>query len=216
MTPRRQQPRELRARPTALRVGTLEAQLLASADGDEAAFAALYARVAPRIYGLVLRILRDEREAEEIAAQVFVEIRQTSSRFDPGTGSAHAWLMAIAHRKAVQHVRQSRPRDDTVSVEGTDPGPLGEPASQAHSSLEVRVTPSALELAYFGGHTCHEVAQLLNVSLRTAASHIRDGLRGLQDDLSSVATEPVRGSGLAAGDVLTHHQFRHLTTEEHT
>jgi RNA polymerase sigma-70 factor (ECF subfamily) len=181
MTPRRQQPLELRTRPTTLRVGTLETQLLALADGDEAAFATLYERMAPRIYGLVLRILRDEREAEEIAAQVFLEIRQTSGRFDPGTGSAHAWLLAIAHRRAVQRVRQTRPRDDTVSVEGTDRAPLGGPASQAHSCVEARVIPSALELAYFGGHTCHEVAQLLNVSLRTAASHIRDGLVGLRE-----------------------------------
>jgi RNA polymerase sigma-70 factor (ECF subfamily) len=154
------------------------------------AFASLYEAAAPRIYGLVLRILRDERESEEATAEVFLEIWQTSSRFDPTFGSARAWLTTIAHRTAVRRVRQTRYRGDTVSVEGTDPAAQGGAASPAPSSLDARVIPAALELAYFGGHTCHEISQLLNLSLQTATSHIRDGLTLLGEDLAPRATEP--------------------------
>lgn len=183
MSPRRRRPvRDLRARPRATRVGTLEAQLMASAGGDAVAFASLYERAAPRIYGLVLRILRDARESEEVTARVFLEIWQTSSCFDPTLGSAHAWLTTIAHRSAVQRVRQTRYRGDTVSVEGTDRAAQGGAASPAHSTLDARVIPAGLELAYYGGHTYQEVSQLLNVSLQTATSHIRDGLILLRED----------------------------------
>jgi len=163
---------------------------MASAGGDAAAFASLYERAAPRIYGLVLRILRGEREAEEVTARVFLEIWQTSSRFDPTLGSAHAWLTTIAHRSAVQRVRQTRPRGDTVSVEGTGRAAQGWPTSPAHSALDARVISAAVELAYFGGHTYHEVSQLLSVSPETATAHIRTGLIRLGEDLSPVATEP--------------------------
>src|SRR5262245_51091634 len=74
------------------------------ARGDEAAFGELYELVAPRVYGLVLRVLRDPAQAEEVAQEALVEIWRTAGRFDAGRGSATAWMFTIAHRRAVDRV----------------------------------------------------------------------------------------------------------------
>src|ERR1700710_2437807 len=89
------------------RLAALEAQPLASSRGDAAAFADLYDSVSPRVHGLVLRILGDVHQSEEVTQEVLLEIWRTSSRFDPGRGSAAAWVMTMAHHKAVDRVRSS-------------------------------------------------------------------------------------------------------------
>ena len=61
--------------------------------GDESAFAQLYDAVAPRLYGLVVRVVRDPAQSEEVTQEAFLEIWRTSSRFDPQRGSALGWMM---------------------------------------------------------------------------------------------------------------------------
>lgn len=69
-------------------LGPLDAQLLQSGAGDVSAFAELYDGVAPRIYGLALRVLGDVHQSEEVSQEVFLQIWQTAARFDPDRGSA--------------------------------------------------------------------------------------------------------------------------------
>ena len=176
---------------------TLESQLVAASRGDEAAFAALYDSLAPRVYGLVVRILRDAHQSEEVTQDVFLQVWETSTRFDPTRGSALSWVMTLTHRRAVDRVRSAEAarRRDTRDTERTLSPPFDETAETAHASLEaVRVRAAladlsptqrqALELAYFGGHTHHEVSELLNIPLGTAKTRIRDGLIRLRDHLA--------------------------------
>jgi Sigma-70 region 2 len=79
----------------ALQRETLQSQLLAASRGDEAAFAALYDSVAPRAYGLVLQILRDVHQSAEVTQEVFLQVWETSNRFDPARGSALSWVMTM-------------------------------------------------------------------------------------------------------------------------
>lgn len=182
---------------------TLEALLMASSRGDAEAFADLYGRMAPRMYGLVLRVVRDAHQSEEVTQEVFLQVWQTAGRFDPGRGSALSWLMTIAHRRAVDRVRHAEGwhRRSTADAERAREMPYDETVVAAHASMdgkEVRVALAtlsplqrqALELAYFGGCTHTEVSRILQIPLGTAKSRIRDGLLRLRAVLSPPAAEP--------------------------
>ena len=182
---------------------SLAAQLVASSRGDESAFAALYDALVPRVYGLVLRVLNDQHQAQEVTQEVFLQLWETSSRFDPERGSACSWIMTIAHRRAVDCVRSSvaARRRDTVDAELGSKALFDQTAEAAHASLDAQrlraaVTTlsetqrQALELAYFGGRTHTEVSQLLQLPLGTAKTRIRDGLIRLRDILPTSTAAP--------------------------
>ncbi|GAB2980370.1 ECF RNA polymerase sigma factor SigK [Nocardioides montaniterrae] len=172
----------------------LPALLHRSARGDEAAFAELYDATAPRVYGLVRRVLRDPHQAEEVAQEVYLEVWRNASRFDPARGSALAWILTIAHGRAVDRVRSAEAagRRDEAYERRNREVEHDSTAEAAHASFEARRVRSALDqltpvqreavsLAYLGGYTHTEVAGLLDLPLGTAKTRIRDGLIRLRD-----------------------------------
>jgi RNA polymerase sigma-70 factor, ECF subfamily len=169
------------------------AGLLASvARGDQAAFESVYDQLAGPVYGLVRKVLRDPAQSEEVAQEVMLDVWRTASRFDAGRGSAVAWVMTIAHRRAVDRVRSesaSTQREQKLApgpVSGDDVAELVETALDrqrvrrclgALTSLQAE----AVKLAYYGGYTYPQVAELLGVALGTVKTRIRDGLIRLRD-----------------------------------
>lgn len=167
-----------------------------SARGDEDAFAALYDATSRRLFGLVLRIVRDHAMSEEVTQEVYLDVWRHCARFDPERGSALSWLMTIAHRTAVDRVRASeasRRRDDAHATTSQEVE-FDTTAETAQASLEAQrvrralttltdAQRSAVELAYLGGYTHTEVARLLDLPLGTAKTRIRDGLIRLRDTL---------------------------------
>ncbi|MEP6798965.1 MAG: ECF RNA polymerase sigma factor SigK, partial [Lapillicoccus sp.] len=164
--------------------------------GDEGAFAQLYDAVSSRLFGLVVRVVRDPAQSEEVTQEAFLEIWKTAARFDQDRGSALGWMMTIAHRKAVDRVRsaEAASRRDTTYHENTHDVDFDSTAEAASASLDAeRVRQAlatltdaqrgALELAYFGGYTHTEVASMLGLPLGTAKTRIRDGLIRLRDTL---------------------------------
>ena len=180
--------------PQGTGVPDLGSLLRRSARGDETAFAEVYDATSARVYGLVLRVVRDPAQAEEVAQEVYLEIWRTATRFDPDRGSALSWMMTIAHRKAVDRVRsaEAASRRDTTYHRETRPVDHDATAEAATASLEATrvrqallelttVQREALELAYFGGYTHTEVAAMLELPVGTAKTRIRDGLIRLRD-----------------------------------
>jgi RNA polymerase sigma-70 factor (ECF subfamily) len=178
------------------RVPGLDELLRRSATGDEAAFGELYDLAAPRIYGLVRRVVRDPSQSEEVAQDVFLEIWRHCTRFDPSRGSALSWMLTIAHRKAVDRVRAAeaaRGRDESygaahqeVSHDSTAETVVERlDAERVHRALETLTDAQrgALELAYLSGYTHSEVATVLGLPLGTAKTRIRDALIRLRDTL---------------------------------
>jgi RNA polymerase sigma-70 factor (ECF subfamily) len=177
-------------------VADLADLLRLSARGDESAFAELYDATSRRLYGLVLRIVRDHAMSEEVTQEVYLDVGRQCARFDPERGSAISWLMTIAHRSAVDRVRASeasRRRDDAHAATHQDID-FDTTAESAQASLEAQrvrralttltdAQRSAVELAYLGGYTHTEVARLLDLPLGTAKTRIRDGLIRLRDTL---------------------------------
>lgn len=179
------------------RAGADLAELLKACSlGDEAAFATLYDATAPRLFGLVLRTVRDRAQAEEVTQDAYLDIWRNSARFDPDRGSPLSWMMTIGHRKAVDRVRSAeatRRRDTTYETESAA-APFDQTVDEAHRNLDAQrvhralatLTPTqrgALELAYFGGYTHREVASMLDLPLGTAKTRIRDALIRLRDTL---------------------------------
>jgi RNA polymerase sigma-70 factor (ECF subfamily) len=158
------------------------------AAGDEVAFAGLYDALAPAVYGVVLRVVRDTAQSEEVVQEVFVELWRQATRFDVARGDVRTWATTIAHRRAVDRVRSEQSRRDrhlrAASVAaGVPDGPSDividaldrDRARQALTSLS-EVQRQALELAYFDGLTHLEISNQLGVALGTVKTRIRDGL----------------------------------------
>ena len=159
---------------------------------DREAFALLYDEVAPMVYGIALRVVRDRARAEEISQEAFLKIWDKAARYDPGRGSARAWIAAIAHRSAVDVVRSeaaSRRCTLQVGARSLDASfdVVAESVERSEDRAAVeRLTPvqrQAIDLAYFGGLTYREVAESLDRPLGTIKTRMRSALLALSDIL---------------------------------
>ena len=167
-----------------------------AARADESAFAALYDVTSRRVYGMVLRVVRDPAQAQEVTQEAYLETWRTASRFDPAKGSAISWLMTIAHRKGVDRVRSAEAasrrdtsyHDTNITVEHDSTADAAETAFEARrvrTALKglTTVQREAITLAYYGGYTHTEVATMLDLPVGTAKTRIRDGMIRLRDAL---------------------------------
>ena len=164
------------------------------ARGDHAAFEAVYAEVAPAVFGLVRRVVRDPAQSEEVTQEVLLEVWRSASRFDAAKGKALTWVMTLAHRRAVDRVRsaeaaaQREARAATVEIAADD---VADAALTRIEHERVRrclesltgLQREAVTLAYYGGYTYQQVAGLLGVALGTVKTRMRDGLIRLRDCL---------------------------------
>ncbi len=174
-----------------------EAQLLGQVSGgDQDAFGELYDRFAPRVLGLVRRLLLDHAQAEEVTQEVFLEVWQSAGRFDPNKGRGATWIMTMAHRRAIDRIRSaqaSRNRDTRVGIRDLEPG-HDEVAENVEVLIEherVRAAMArlseaqrqAVSLAYYGGLTHSEIAAEIKAPIGTVKTRLRDGMIRLRDDL---------------------------------
>ena len=165
--------------------------------GDRTAFDSVYTAVAGPVCGVATRVLGDPAQAEEVAQEVLVEVWQTAARFDPARGSALAWVLTMAHRRAVDRVRSeqaSQAREARTASRESDSGAFDEVAERVEARLEYQRVRHCLEgltalqresvtLAYYDGYTYSQVAGLLGVPLGTIKTRMRDGLAKLRDCL---------------------------------
>ncbi|WP_341973886.1 ECF RNA polymerase sigma factor SigK [Microbacterium sp. LTA6] len=167
--------------------------LIRTADGDQRAFADLYDTLSPRVFGLILRVLVNRAQSEEVLQEVFLEIWQSASRFAPNKGQGRAWVMTIAHRRAIDRVRASQSSSDRdvraglrdIGVahdsvaEQVELGIDGEKVVEALGGLP-EAQREALVLAYYGGYSQNEISVLIGAPLGTIKTRMRDGLTRLR------------------------------------
>jgi RNA polymerase sigma-70 factor (ECF subfamily) len=175
---------------------SLEQLLGLVAEGDRSAFAALYDLTAPRVFGLVKRLLRDHAQSEEVTQEIFLEIWQSATRYEPSKGGATAWMLTMAHRRAVDRVRAaqaSRDRDTRIGIrdhqieydsvsESVEVHLESERVERALRRL-TELQRQAVTLSYYKGLSHREVAELLHVPIGTVKTRLRDGMIRLRDEL---------------------------------
>ena len=181
--------------PGERRAGDELGDLLARvARGDQDAYVAVYDRTSGQVLGMVLAVLRDPAQSEEVAQEVMLDVWRSASRFNPDLGTASAWMMTLAHRRAVDRVRSETKSSERERRVATSSIAYDEVAEAVEASLDrerVRrclgsLTPlqrESVTLAYYGGYTYRQVADLLGLSTGTVKTRMRDGLIRLRDCL---------------------------------
>ncbi|MFC4034276.1 sigma-70 family RNA polymerase sigma factor [Streptomyces polygonati] len=178
------------------RLGALESLLESVSRGDQSAFETLYTAVAGSVLGLIRRVVRDPAQSEEVAQEVLIEVWRCAARFDAGQGSAMAWIMTLAHRRAVDRVRSaqaSTDREQKAAQRDHRPA-FDEVTEQVERRLEreqvrrclgqlTELQHESVTLAYYRGYTYQETAEVLGVALGTVKTRLRDGLIRLRDCL---------------------------------
>jgi RNA polymerase sigma-70 factor (ECF subfamily) len=178
---------------------TSEDLLVATASGDQHAFAALVQRIRPQALRVARGVVRDPSIAEEVAQEVLTEVWLKADRFDPAKGTVTGWVATLTRRRAVDRVRSEqagRDRDDRVA-RSSHVREIDVVADEVELRLEhwqVRQAlrelsdrqREAIELAYFAGHTYRDVARVLGIPEGTAKSRLRDGLLRLREGLDGL------------------------------
>jgi RNA polymerase sigma-70 factor (ECF subfamily) len=180
-----------------------EALVALVARGDDAALGELYDRVGGIAYGLALRVLRDERLAEDAVQEGFVAVWRSAAAFRAERAKASTWILTLVHRRAVDLVRrEERRRAEPLTEEMTAGAGLATEATEEAAWLRFErervqaalqqlpdVQREALELAYYGGFSQSELAERLGVPLGTIKSRMFAGLARLRELLDESTEE---------------------------
>lgn len=178
---------------------TVQALLLRVAAGDQSAFGDLYDVIAPRVLGSIQRLLIDSAQSEEVAQEVFLEVWQSAPTFDPNKGRAIGWIMTMAKRRAIDRIRAAQAahdrdlrigiRDYRVEDDVAEAAELTVERERVGRAMErlTAVQRQAIALAYDGGYTHAEIAELLVVPIGTVKTRLRDGMIRLRDELGVTA-----------------------------
>jgi RNA polymerase sigma-70 factor (ECF subfamily) len=171
----------------------LEELLRQVAEQNVEAFATFYDVTRARVYGLVTRVLRDPGYSEETTQDIYLQVWRTAESYDPSAGSPLAWLMTLAHRRAVDRVRSEQAataRESRYGAANVEP-----PSDQVADAVILRderrqvadclgsltdMQRECIQLAYYDGLTYAQVSERLSANLATIKSRMRDAIRGLR------------------------------------
>jgi RNA polymerase sigma-70 factor (ECF subfamily) len=167
---------------------------------DQSAFSALYDRLSGPLYSLAFKMLGDASDSQDALQEVFVQIWSRASTYDPEKSSVFSWAVLLTRSRAIDRLRARDRRlrvvvestaENTVA-EATDASTVESAADTANKKDEAAHVRSllnnlpedqrqAIELAFFGHRTHHEIAAQLGQPLGTVKARIRRGLLKLRE-----------------------------------
>ena len=171
----------------------LKAAMARLAGGDRQALDDIYRATSAKLFGICLRILKDEKEAEDALQDVYITLWQRADRYDPERASPISWLATFARNRAIDRLRVGKVRAGSVAAEEAAPvadkAPLAdslligkERDARVHSCLETldNKPREAIRTAFFEGRTYAQIAEKGGVPLGTMKSWVRRGLKKLK------------------------------------
>ena len=171
--------------------------------GDQRALASFYDATVSRVYGLALRITRNAAAAEDVVAEVYIQVWRAADQYDPTRGPVLAWMLVMSRSRALDYLRRLEPAvnmaEPEVLLEHTaldeaNPQDLFL-ASEQNTILRQALSDLApiqrqlLALAFFRGLSHQEIAEQTALPLGTIKSHIRRGLTALREAFTASAQE---------------------------
>src|SRR3954464_2657086 len=173
------------------------------ARGDARAFEAIYERHGGAAYSLAYRMVGARSVAEDGPPGAFLNLWRSGAHYDRARGSVRTWILGIVHHRAIDALRRSsvhsrRRSDDETAAERLEaPEHVEEDVARRDEAAIVRraldVLPAdqlkVIELAYFGGFTHIEIADMLESPVGTVKGRMRLGLKKMREALSHGAGE---------------------------
>ena len=159
---------------------------------DSHALEALYDRHHQVAFGLALRVLRSQHLAEDVVQEAFLAVWRQGATYHAGRGTVRNWLLSIVHHRAVDYLRRRHVAQPPTALDETMPDTeRPEVWEQAARNVEwdgvraaiVALPPAqrrTIELAYFSGLTCQEVATRMHVPVGTVKGRTRLALQKLR------------------------------------
>lgn len=175
-----------------------EAELLRRiAQRDHAALGELYDGMGGVVFSLAMRMLSDQREAEEVVQDVFLQIWNKAATFDGSLGSVLSWSLGITRNRCIDYLRARQRRTRIVAeatLEAADEPESAVPGAHALGEAEQKAIRAAvaglpteqqqaISMAFFGGMTHQEIADVMGEPLGTVKARIRRGMLKLKESL---------------------------------
>lgn len=155
---------------------------------DRTAFEAFYRHLSPRVYGYLLKLLRNRTDADDVLQETFLQVWNQAGRFDPERSNVAGWVLMIARSRAGDRLRKRAVAAEVAAepAVSADPGERLERADDAgRLGAALRHLPAEqsdlIRLAFFDGLTHEQIARRLRLPLGTVKTRIRLGMIRLRD-----------------------------------
>ena len=172
-------------------------------NGDVQAFETIYDRHGGPAFSLAYRMVGNRVVAEDVTQEAFLSIWRSRLRYEPERGSVRSWVLGIVHHRTIDALRRNLVHDRRrTSAEGIEerheaPERTDVEAARREEARTVRAALETLpeqqtkviELAYFGGFTHTQIAEMLNMPIGTVKGRMRLGLEKLRRQLSGEVGE---------------------------
>jgi RNA polymerase sigma-70 factor (ECF subfamily) len=169
--------------------------------GQSAAFEVVYERHASAAFSLAYRIVGTRNGAEDVSQEAFLNLWRSAERYERARGSVRTWILGIVHHRAIDYIRRAtvhdkrRASDEGIQERFEAPERTDAEVARRDEARTVRAAMGSLpseqsqviELAYFGGFTHTEIADMLDAPVGTVKGRMRLGLQKLGQQLGGGA-----------------------------
>jgi len=169
--------------------------------GQAAAFDVIYERHSSAAFSLAYRIVGSRNGAEDVSQEAFLNMWRSGARYEHSKGSVRTWLLGIVHHRAIDFLRRAtvhskrRASDEGMEERFEADERTDVEVARRDEAKTVRTAMDTLpseqrqviELAYFGGFTHTEIAEMLETPVGTIKGRMRLGLKKMRDSLSGGA-----------------------------